>query len=65
MVSFSLPNHFPVRPRRLLARNVGSVSKTCTDTTVKTNQYEKCIVEQKAIAATGSILSRQQCDKGG
>lgn len=64
MVRFSLPNHIPVRSLSLLVRNVGSISKTCTDKTVKMNQYKKCTVEQKVIAATGRIVSRQQGDKG-
>lgn len=62
VVSFSFPNHIPDSLLSLLARNVGS--KTCTDKAVKMNQYEKRVVEQKVIAATGRIVSRQQCDKG-
>lgn len=59
MVRLSLPNHIPVRPLSLLERNVRLISKTCTDKTVNMNQYEKCIVEQKVIAATGRTISRQ------
>lgn len=59
MVRLSLANHIPVRPLSLLERNVRLISKTCTDKTVKMNQYEKCIVEQKVIAATGRTISRQ------
>lgn len=53
MVSLSLPNHIPVRPLNLLVRNVGSVSKTCTDTTVKMNQYEKFTVRTERNSSQG------------
>lgn len=53
MVSLSLPNHIPIRPLNLLVRNVGSVSKTRTDTTVKMNQYEKFTVRTESNSSQG------------